>query len=128
MPVRRDSQRVGAADWDLTLQCGLFTHELRAMDRSEALETLEAAWSGRREALLSDYRVRHPGRRPWAFWEFELGEPRPFSGAAPAETDRLVEFGVVDDVELQDCRDAEERRIGLLTHVQDFVTQPGDDF
>jgi hypothetical protein len=36
------------------------------------------------------------GRRPWAYWAFDIGEPRP---SGDAETIRLAELGLLTDQE-----------------------------
>lgn len=45
---------------------------LFSRDRS----AVRRAWKSVREELLTEYIQEHPGRRPWAFWKFDLSEPR----------------------------------------------------
>jgi len=44
-------------------------------------EVIKAAWEGEKDKLLQDYIAEHPGKRPWAWWQWTA--PRwndPFTG------------------------------------------------
>jgi hypothetical protein len=43
------------------------------LDRREAPEEV---WAEHRDVVLTHYIKRHPGHRPFGFWEFEVSEPR----------------------------------------------------
>src|SRR5690242_21149238 len=60
------------------------------------IDQLRVAWSVERERLM---RGEHPpGKRPWAFYHFDLGDPMPASGHDEAV--RLAELGLLTDREL----------------------------
>ena len=120
--VRRGLSDQAAQRWDLELQCGLTTFELRHMSEADAWDALRDAWDVRRDDLLARWRRDHPGERPWAWWVFDADEERPsgqrlglVSWDAEVQTRRLVELGVVDEAELEDRRRAEARRLQNLT-------------
>ncbi len=121
MPARRGAvTRAAAGQWDLELKIGITTYELRQLGADEAWQTLRDAWELRRDAMLAEWRRDRPGERPWAWWAFEADEPIPSYSETgrDAETQRLVELGVVDDAELQDRHDVEGRRVRALTGAQ----------
>lgn len=39
-------------------------------------EELREAWEQLRETILADFIAKNPGRRPWAWWEYDAPEPR----------------------------------------------------
>ena len=75
------------------------------------IDQLETAWEfERREVMESCRRNPNPGWRPWAFWQFELREPKP--DGRVAEGVRLAELSELWPEELaaleQRAKDARE--------------------
>jgi hypothetical protein len=54
---------------------GLRTGHFYIVDRP-ADDELLALWKANRTAILADWIQRHPGTRPWAWWNFEARERR----------------------------------------------------
>jgi len=42
----------------------------------DEIEAMRAAWKEHRAEILAEYVSANPGRRPWAFWQFDAPEPR----------------------------------------------------
>ena len=42
----------------------------------ESIEDALGTWRRHRRALLAEFIMEHPGRRPWAWWTFAAVEPR----------------------------------------------------
>lgn len=99
---RYSKSRADGFDWRLELMCGPGLMAWRPGSRAEHVELLREAWPRWREVILADAR---PGWRPWAFWEFELGE-HPESGD---DVEVLARLGVLGEEELQAIVDAGDR-------------------
>jgi hypothetical protein len=77
------------------------------------VEDLAVAWELRGEDVMSDYQGR-AGTRPWAYWAFDLGEPKP--SGWDAEAVRLAELGLLEPDELAALRErANEARLRVGT-------------
>ena len=64
---------------------------------------MRAAWAEHRKQLIAS---AGPGRRPWAFYRFELGCERPSAGAPDEELKLLLERGLISKSELAAVRRA----------------------
>ena len=89
-------------------------------------EELEVVWALRKDEIMATH--RRDGRRPWAWWAFELGEEPPTErwnpGAGPGgriegagdETVRLAELGELTADELAALREgANEAKLRIGT-------------
>ena len=75
-------------------------------------EDLELGWHYHGARLLEQY--VGPATRPWGWWAFEAGEPKP--DGREAEAVRLAELGELDDEELATLRErANEARLRVGT-------------
>ena len=77
------------------------------------VDELAVAWELCGEDIMSDYEGP-AGTRPWAYWAFDLGEPKP--GSRDAEAVRLAELGLFEPGELAALRErANEARLRVGT-------------
>src|SRR5688500_6759805 len=110
MPRRRRTNKRGGWNpdptmWSFALRAGLFFGD--GPEQGEPgwdafRDHLEAMWERSREELLAR---ELPGRRPWAWWEFERGEDPPgYDGESEMwcgeELARLVELDELGDAEI----------------------------
>jgi hypothetical protein len=75
-------------------------------------EELEVLWPLHRDKIMAGPQGRHHGTRPWAWWAFEAGEPRPEERWIPSE---WGPFGRMEGVGDETVRLAE---LGELTAEQ----------
>ena len=83
-------------------------------------EELRAAWKALGKELLKEFIEKNPGRRPWAWWQFEAKEPRrvvgvdvidlPACGSQPA---RRCQYDIIE------TEAAYLRRLGLLSPAEE---------
>ena len=66
------------------------------------VEDLELAWELRGDDVMRDY-GGPAGTRPWAYWQFDVGEPKPVGWGAEAV--RLAELGLLEAAELAAIRE-----------------------
>ena len=69
--TKRPAMEYGPA-WDTILQSGrdFFDH----LDHEPTVDELREAWAERRSGVIADYIERFPGKRPWAYWRFDVPE------------------------------------------------------
>jgi len=77
MPRRRRVAKMRTPPFQYTpeaalfLTCGQDYFNERPFGDPVDMELARAVWQEHRDELLSKYVADHPGRRPWAWWQFD---------------------------------------------------------